>query len=60
MRQNYSKFKVFENVAIPYLIEVKNIKDKQTIQIEYRKAEANKKSLNLQMDVPEDANVIKW
>lgn len=60
LEASYSKFKVFENVAVPYSIEVKNLKDKQTIQIEYRKAEANKKSLNLQMDIPEDANVIKW
>lgn len=60
LEANYSKFKVFENVAVPFLIEVKNIKDKQTINIEYKKAEANKKYVNLQMDIPEDATVIKW
>jgi outer membrane lipoprotein-sorting protein len=60
LEAGYSRFKVFENVAVPYMIEVKNLKDKQTIRIEYKKAEANKKNLNLQLDVPEDADVIKW
>jgi hypothetical protein len=56
----YSKFKVFETVAVPFSIEVKNLKDKQTINIEYKKVEANRKNINLQMDIPEDATVIKW
>jgi len=56
----YNKFKIFETVAVPYSIEVKNLKDKQTLTIDYKKIEVNKKSVNLQMDIPEDANVIKW
>ena len=60
LEANYTKFKFFENVAVPYSIEVKNLKDKQTITIDYKKVETNKKSVNLQLDVPEDADVIKW
>jgi outer membrane lipoprotein-sorting protein len=56
----YSKFKVFESVPIPYNIEVKNLKNKQTINIEYKNIEVNKRNTSIKMDIPEDATVIKW
>jgi outer membrane lipoprotein-sorting protein len=56
----YSKFSLLEGVAVPYNIEIKNKRDNQLLQIDYRNMRANKKDIFIKFDVPGDATVIKW
>ena len=56
----YSKFSVLEGVAVPYNIQIKNLRDNQLLQIDYRNMRANKKDIYINFDVPDDATVIKW
>ena len=57
---NYSDFDYIENVAVPYSIEVQNVKDGQSVSIKYNKLRANSADISINFKVPDDATVIKW
>ncbi len=56
----YSKFELFENVAVPYKIELENTKDNQKVSIDYKSMAVNKRSIAIDFKVPGDATIIKW
>jgi len=56
----YSKFELFESVAVPYKIELQNKKDNQRIAIDYRNIAVNKSNIVIDFRVPKDATIIKW
>ncbi len=56
----YSDFSILENVAVPYTINVQDKKDDQSVLINYKKMEANKKDIYIDFKLPSDANVIQW
>jgi outer membrane lipoprotein-sorting protein len=56
----YSDFNILETVAVPYRISVKNVRQNQTIVIEYRNMTANKSNTHIDFRIPSDASVIKW
>jgi outer membrane lipoprotein-sorting protein len=56
----YSNFGLFENVAVPYKIELQNKKLNQHVSIGYKNMIVNKKSIVIDFKVPDDATVIKW
>lgn len=56
----YSDFNILESVAVPYRITVKNVRQNQTISIEYRNMAANKSNTHINFKIPSDASVIKW
>jgi outer membrane lipoprotein-sorting protein len=56
----YSDFNILESVAVPYRITVKNVRQNQTISIEYRNMAANKSNTHINFNIPSDASVIKW
>jgi outer membrane lipoprotein-sorting protein len=56
----YSNFEFLESVAIPAKIEVINKKQNETIAIEYKAMNANKKNIYIDFKVPDDASIIKW
>lgn len=56
----YSKFQIFESVAIPNNIEIMNFKDDQSVKIDYKSMSVNKKNLFIDFTLPPDANVIEW
>ena len=56
----YNKFELLENVAVPYKIQIQNIADDQKINIDYKKIVVNKKNINIDFKLPDDAKIIKW
>lgn len=56
----YSKFELLENVAVPYKIQIKNSNDDQKIDIDYRKISVNRKNIQIDFKLPDDATIIKW
>ncbi|HZW39961.1 MAG TPA: DUF4292 domain-containing protein [Ignavibacteriaceae bacterium] len=56
----YSNFNILETVAVPKKIEVTNVKQNQYIQIDYKKMQANKKSIYIDFNIPPDAKIIEW
>ncbi len=56
----YTDFNLLEGVAVPYKIELRNEKEKQTFIINYKSMEANKKDIYIDFKIPEDATIIKW
>ena len=56
----YSDFDYIENVAVPYTIEVQNVKEGQSVSIKYKKIRANAADIAIDFKVPDDATVIKW
>ncbi len=56
----YSDFNSLDNVAIPYKISVENKQENQQVSISYKKMAANRKAININFKLPEDATVIKW
>lgn len=56
----YSKFELLENVAVPYKIQIQNTMDDQKIDIDYRKIAVNKKNIQIDFKLPDDATIIKW
>jgi outer membrane lipoprotein-sorting protein len=57
---NYSDFKKFENVPVPFYSKVEYKEKGQAVTIEYRNIQVNKDITNLSIDYPNDVNVIKW
>ncbi|MGE5458609.1 MAG: DUF4292 domain-containing protein [Methanococcaceae archaeon] len=60
LESNYSKFKLINGNFVPYAIKVNQKAADQSINIEYRKIEINKKAVKIKLDIPEDAEVIQW
>jgi len=56
----YSKFKLYNKVAIPRATVVENKQKNQKVEIEYRSISVNKKIENLKLEVPTDAKIIEW
>jgi outer membrane lipoprotein-sorting protein len=56
----YSKFELFENVAVPSKIELQNNKDNQRVSIDYKNMVVNKRSIVIDFKIPDDANIVKW
>jgi len=56
----YSDFEILETVAVPYKIEVMNKEKNQSVMIEYKRMDANKKNISINFEIPKDATVIKW
>jgi hypothetical protein len=56
----YTEFNILETVPVPYKITVKNLKQDQTISIEYRNMTANKRETKIDFRLPSDASIIRW
>ncbi len=56
----YSDFDYIENVAVPYSIDVQNVKEGQSVSIKYKKIRTNASDISIDFKVPEDATIIKW
>lgn len=56
----YSDFELFENVAVPFKIELQNEKFNQLVSIGYKNMTVNKRSIVIDFKVPDDAAIIKW
>jgi outer membrane lipoprotein-sorting protein len=56
----YKDFKLFDEVPVPYKTLVESKEKMQSVDIEYRNIEINKEIKALTIDIPKDANIIKW
>ncbi|MBN2571062.1 MAG: DUF4292 domain-containing protein [Ignavibacteriales bacterium] len=56
----YSNFSLFEEVAIPYLVNLKNKQSNQTVDIEYRNIKVNTSIQHLEIIVPQDVKIFEW
>jgi len=56
----YSKFEILDNVAIPFRINVFNMRDDQKVLIEYKDIRVNKKNIFIDFKIPADASLIRW
>jgi len=56
----YKRFKLFDEVAIPYFTIVKNDEKSQEVTIEYREIEINKAVGPFEINYPDDAEIIEW
>ncbi|NOG99433.1 MAG: DUF4292 domain-containing protein [Ignavibacteriae bacterium] len=56
----YKDFKLFSDVPVPYKTFVENKENNQSVDIDYRNIEVNNELSNLTIQIPKDANVIKW
>lgn len=56
----YSDFELVEGVAVPYSIDIQNVKEGQTVSIKYKKIRANTADISIDFKVPDDATIIKW
>lgn len=56
----YSRFNLYEEVPIPYEINVENSSNKQRLKLEYRNIEVNKNDFNFKLDLPDDVKIIEW
>ena len=57
---NYSDFRKFENVPVPFFSKVEYKEKNQSVTIEYRNIKVNKEITDLTFDYPNDVNVIRW
>ncbi|MEE9431391.1 MAG: DUF4292 domain-containing protein [Melioribacteraceae bacterium] len=57
---DYSKFKLYNKVAIPRKTTVENKRQNQKVEIEYRSVTVNEKLESLKIEIPTDAKVIEW
>ena len=57
---SYSDFTLIENLAVPYLININDKQDDQTLSIKYKSIITNKPYIHTDFSIPHDANVIKW
>jgi len=60
LQGDYSKFRIFETVAVPYKIKVQNLLENQMIEIDYNKMSANDKNVKIDFKIPNDALVVEW
>ncbi len=54
----YSKFRVIENISIPYSIKVERKAAKQELNIEYKNIVVNKDNVQIKLEIPDDAEII--
>ena len=57
---DYSKFKEFERVPIPFVSTVINKVNNESIRIEYKFVEVNEDIESLAIRLPSDVKIIKW
>ena len=57
---DYSDFKIIENVAIPFTIEITNNTKNQKLKINYKDIVVNDRGLKVNFEVPDDAEIIEW
>ncbi len=57
---NYSDFRSFENVPVPFFSRVEYKEKDQSVTIEYRNIVVNKEITDVSFEYPNDVNVIKW
>ncbi|MCH7973479.1 MAG: DUF4292 domain-containing protein [Bacteroidetes bacterium] len=56
----YSKFKMIENVAVPFEIDVQNRRENQQVKIHYKKIVTNSKDISISFYIPEDVKILRW
>ncbi len=56
----YSKFKMIENVAVPFKINVQNRRENQQVKINYKKIETNSNDISINFNIPDDAKILRW
>lgn len=56
----YKRFKLYDEVAIPYFTTVKNEEKSQEVTIEYRNVEINKPVGPFELKYPNDAEIVEW
>ncbi len=56
----YSKFKMIENVAVPFEIDIQNRKENQQVKIHYKKIVTNSKNISISFNIPDDATILRW
>jgi len=57
---DYSKFKEFEKVPIPFNSTIKNKIKNESFRIEYKSVEVNEKIESLAIKLPSDVKIIEW
>ncbi len=57
---DYSKFKMFNRVAIPYSTIVENKNRNQKVHIDYRNISVNEELPSLTLEIPTDAEIVEW
>ena len=56
----YSKFKMIDNVAVPFKINVQNRRENQEVNISYKKVVTNSKNISISFNIPDDARILRW
>ncbi|MBI2420104.1 MAG: DUF4292 domain-containing protein [Ignavibacteriales bacterium] len=56
----YTNFQLVEALSIPKNISLQRKTQKESVEIEYKSVQINKKSSYIDFKLPEDATVIKW
>lgn len=56
---SYSKFRVLENIPVPYFTEISQKSQDQNLKIEYRKIEINRKNQKINLVIPDDAEQVE-
>ena len=57
---NYSRFNDFDEVPVPFEINLEDSFNKQRMKVEYKNVEVNKSLTKLNLDIPNDVKVIEW
>ena len=57
---DYSEFKDFQDVSIPYVTFIENVDRNENIRIEYREIYVNEEIEELSISIPKDVNRVKW
>ncbi len=56
----YSSFVLLANVSAPQKVVITQERKKQALSIQYNSIAANKKSIKIDMSIPDNADIIKW
>jgi len=56
----YSEFKMIENVAVPFNINVQNKTENQEVKIHYKKVVTNLDEISINFNIPDDAKILRW
>lgn len=56
----YSNFRTFEDVPVPFVINLNDYRNKQVLKIDYKNINVNKELSNIKIEVPNDVKVIEW
>ncbi len=59
-RCEYSSFVILANVSAPQKIVIKQERKKQALTIQYNTISANKKTIKIDLSIPDNADIIKW